>query len=160
MKFLKPLDNFLRKLSTIKFIIIITIATFIISAIFGSIVQILNIENSQTQLSISKAPYIVKLVAVGIIAPLLETLVFQHGIIKLLRKRAKNNDLAVIFISALIFGLAHCYNVLYVIHTTLIGVLLAYSYIIYEDKKMNPFWVVVIIHSLRNSIVFVISHLF
>ncbi|NFA58951.1 hypothetical protein K8O96_06035 [Clostridium sporogenes] len=35
------------------------------------------------------------------------------------------------------------------------GILLAYSFIVYEDKENSGFWVTAIIHSLMNLITFV-----
>ncbi|GAA0695334.1 CPBP family glutamic-type intramembrane protease [Clostridium cadaveris] len=161
MKFLDKVDTFLRNLSTFKFIVTITLSMFLCSYILDLLINIFNIKIAETNLSISQAPLIIEFLAVSIIAPLLETFLFQYGAIKILRKIniLKNNNLIIILISALIFGLQHCYSLSYIIHTTILGIFLSYAFVVYETKKVSPFWVVCIIHSLRNFISFSIINI-
>ncbi|EPY2285022.1 CPBP family glutamic-type intramembrane protease [Clostridium sporogenes] len=94
-----------------------------------------------------------------IIAPLWETLIYQMGVIKLfsLNKKIKNNKLILIIISSIFFGLAHVgYSILYFFYGFMIGITLAYSFIVYEEKENSGFWVTAIIHSLMNLTTFVI----
>lgn len=156
MKLLTKMDNFLKNLSTFKFIITITLSMLLCSSILGLLINILNIKIAETNLAISKAPLIITFLATVIIAPLLETFIFQYGIIKILRKIniLKNNNLTIILISSLIFGLQHFYSLSYIIHTTILGIFLAYAFVVYERKKTSPFWVVCAIHSLKNFISF------
>lgn len=91
----------------------------------------------------------------------METLIFQYAIIKILRKIniLKNCDLIIILISSVIFGLAHSYSLSYIIYATIIGVFLAYSFVIYEKKEVSSFWTVCAIHSLRNFTAFSLIHI-
>jgi membrane protease YdiL (CAAX protease family) len=103
-------------------------------------------------------PFTVFIIAV-IIAPILETLIFQKGIIILSRKieYIKNRVWLQIVISALIFGLNHTYSVAYIFVGFLLGLIFAYSYIVSEDKKSNALRNVIIIHSLSNMISILIT---
>ncbi|MCB2361671.1 type II CAAX prenyl endopeptidase Rce1 family protein [Clostridium estertheticum] len=156
MKFIKKSDEFLKNLSTLKFIITIAFCTFLVSLAFGCLVSILNAPISDTDVAISNSSLIEAFIVAVIIAPLIETLIFQYAIIKYLRKLniLKNRNLIIILISAILFGLAHTYNLQYVIHTFFIGILLAYSFVVYEKKESSPFWTVCAIHSLRNLTIF------
>ena len=157
MKFIKKTDEFLKNLSTLKFIITITFCTFLVSLAFGCLVSILNVPISDTDV-ISNSSFIEQFIVTVIIAPLIETLINQYAIIKILRKLniLENRNLIIILISAILFGLGHTYNLQYVIHTFFIGILLAYSFVIYEKKESSPFWTVCAIHSLRNLTIFII----
>lgn len=79
-----------------------------------------------------------------VIAPIIETLIFQFGIINLTRKSSyiREHIGLQIFISAAVFGIFHWYSVTYMFVGFLGGLILAYSYIIFEYKKLNPFWYV------------------
>ncbi|MCC5439936.1 CPBP family glutamic-type intramembrane protease [Clostridium botulinum] len=72
--------------------------------------------------------------SVVIIASLIETLIYKMGVIKLfsLNKKIKNKRLVLIIISAICFGLAHDgYSILYFFYGFIIGITLAYSFIVY-----------------------------
>lgn len=79
-----------------------------------------------------------------VIAPIIESLIFQFGIINLTRKSSyiREHIGLQIFISAAVFGIFHWYSVTYMFVGFLGGLILAYSYIIFEYKKLNPFWYV------------------
>lgn len=162
MKLLNKTDNFLKGLSTFKFVIAITLSTFLCSIMLSLLVDLFNIEIVETTLNTAQDPLISQFLIVVIIGPLIETFIFQYENIKILRRInvLKNNDLTVILISALIFGLMHFYSLSYIIHATLLGILLSYSFVVYESKKVSPFWVVCIIHSLRNLISFILLNIF
>ncbi len=95
-----------------------------------------------------------------VIVPLLETLLFQLLPISLLRKFTGFSSGTVIIISSMLFGLQHCYSPMYILHGFLIGLVLAYSYIVYENRENSSYWVVCSIHSLRNCFSLVIINLF
>lgn len=161
MKFLDKTNEFLKNLSTLKFIITITLCMFLCSAALGFFVDIFNIKISKTTLSMSKASLIAEFILLLLITPLVETLIFQYAIIKISRKIniLKNNNLIIILISAVIFGLEHSYSLSYIIYATIMGIFLAYSFVIYEKKEVSPFWVVCAIHSLRNFTSFSLIHI-
>lgn len=95
----------------------------------------------------------------AIVVPIAETLIFQFGIIKLTRRSNYLREHAglQIFISAAVFGIFHWYSVTYMFVGFLGGLILAYSYMIFEYKKLNPLWYVACIHGLRNLITLIDS---
>ena len=68
-----------------------------------------------------------------LITPIIETLLFQTLIIEIFYKKIKNFYLCIL--SATLFALSHSYNLSYVIFALLIGILLAYLYILGIEKK-------------------------
>ncbi len=97
-------------------------------------------------------------IAVVLIAPICETFLFQHIIIKALL--GKINTVWVIFISSFFFGLSHFYNFFYVLNTFFVGTVLAFAYVNWNGKKQSPFLVVFLIHSLHNLLIFFIKVMF
>ena len=93
-------------------------------------------------------------VAVGILAPLAEEVVFRGAILRtLLNMMDKNWHWIAILISALIFGAAHGNSAQFV-HATLIGLLLGWMY--YRTKSIVPG---IVFHWVNNSIAFVMYNL-
>ncbi|ENK0838693.1 CPBP family intramembrane metalloprotease [Clostridium botulinum] len=155
---IKKINDKMYNLSKPKFIIIILVLYLIISITFIPI-QILY-EKYVGPIGGPTGYSNLKLVFIDhmIISPLFETLLFQMGIIKLfsLSEKIKNNKLLLVIISAFPFGLVHgIYSTLYIFCAFSLGILLAYSFIVYEDKEGHGFWVTAIIHSLMNLIAFV-----
>ncbi|MDA1570553.1 CPBP family glutamic-type intramembrane protease, partial [Bacillus cereus] len=70
-----------------------------------------------------------------------------------------------ILIASIIFGLSHSDGITYIVVTAIIGVLYNYAYWVYQKKNekveitISAFWIVVLIHSLHNAIVFIALHL-
>ena len=100
------------------------------------------------------APFWTAAVLAWIVAPPLETLLAQWAPIRGLRRIPflNSRDGILILISALVFGLLHTYSALAVIRAFVIGLVLAYAFVIYEYKEGSPFWVVTAIHALRNMV--------
>lgn len=92
-----------------------------------------------------------------VIGPLIETLIFQLGIIEIVLyfKKTKIFEYLAILISSLFFGLTHNYNIYYLIFGTIIGFLFAIIYLVAKKRKdMNPFIVVCLGHAIINLIAF------
>ncbi|MGO5064710.1 MULTISPECIES: CPBP family intramembrane glutamic endopeptidase [unclassified Clostridium] len=154
MVLIKKINDKMINLSKTKFIFTIVILNFIISNMFNPIINLY-----EKYIGSLGGPGFTNLreefIYAIILAPLLETLIFQMGIIKFfsLSEKIKNNKLLLIIISAFFFGLAHSiYSILYMICAFIAGILLAYSFIVYEDKEKSGYWVTVIIHGLMNLI--------
>lgn len=154
------LINTVKKLSLLQYILIFCFLTFFVT-IFTYLINVLSINFFSYDFTPKNKPFInntsvlLKLLVTGLIAPVLETYLFQHLIINLFYNN-KNLKL-IIFISALLFGVSHFYDIGYVINTFFIGIVLATSYILWNSKKINPFWGTTIIHSVHNIIVIIIS---
>ncbi|WP_431357019.1 CPBP family glutamic-type intramembrane protease [Paraclostridium benzoelyticum] len=90
----------------------------------------------------------------SLIIPFIETFIFQYLAIGIIRfiKKIKDNNCLIIIISAIAFSLSHYYNVLYIFYSFIMGIFLAYTYILYGKKNYHPFLMVMTIHALRNTI--------
>ncbi len=94
-----------------------------------------------------------------IISPYIETLVFQAFVIEILCKKVYNNKTKML-LSAACFGLLHLvYSPFYSISAFVVGIIFAYSYILYKKKEQNPILVVTIIHGSINAISLIVSQL-
>lgn len=79
MNLLKKIHSYLKKLSWLKFIIVVAIGNFLLGNIIGSILGGIELPKNITDLSIT-----LEFISVVIIAPFLETLIFQGFIIEVL----------------------------------------------------------------------------
>jgi len=107
-----------------------------------------------------KSPLSIFLLTV-ILAPVVETLIFQYGIIELsLKVRSRYTKKMALIVSALVFGMEHGYNAIYIVFATIMGAALAFYYLIFK-KYTTEFAVVAImvLHALLNFISFLINHL-
>lgn len=156
MKHLLKTHNYLKNLSTFKFIIAMLILIRISMLFFSPITYILFsfAKNPEAAPSIYSSFNIFNIIDTCILAPFWETLKYQAFIIYVLQqiKIIKNNNIVIILISAILFGAMHYYNIAYIFTASIIGIFLAYSYVLYKDKDQHPIWVVTVIHALHNSI--------
>ncbi|ABR47267.1 Abortive infection protein [Alkaliphilus metalliredigens QYMF] len=153
------IHNWLINLSPMIFVPLMTVFSYLI--LFSFIPVLLLIEkkfgyrgtfnNDSIDVFHNEGLLLVILLTV-VLAPIVETAVFQMVPIRYLRKTnfLKEKPMITILISAVFFGLGHTYNIIRVIETSLIGIILAYSYYIYLEKNYYPFWIVTSIHGLRN----------
>ncbi len=89
-----------------------------------------------------------------IIAPIIETLIFQHLAFMIFRKwiHIRNKYFWAIIVSSVLFGLMHKYNTVYIIYTFLIGITLGYCYYFYRRKPKAAFWSTALVHAAHNGI--------
>lgn len=99
-----------------------------------------------------------KFIVAIILAPIMETFVFQYLVFVSLKNKIK--PIFIIIISALLFGLSHYYDFFYILNTIYIGLILALAYYNWNGKRINKFWMVVSIHSLHNLITLVVTNLY
>jgi uncharacterized protein len=89
-----------------------------------------------------------------IIAPLLETAIFQKMAISLVLTFAKNNLIAVA-VSAVLFGLCHYDSITKIFQTMLMGLCLGLFYTVLKQKGLNAFFLTALLHSSWNLFVFI-----
>jgi len=89
-----------------------------------------------------------------IIAPLVETLIFQILLIEFLYL-TKIGKRKIVILSAIIFSITHYYSIGYIFYAFSMGVIFSYSYIIRENT-VNAFLTVYAIHVLRNTVAFIV----
>lgn len=93
-------------------------------------------------------------VAIGILAPLAEEIVFRGAILRtLLGMMSKKNHWVAIMISAVLFGAAHG-NAAQFVNSLLMGLLLGWMY--YRTKSLVPG---ILMHWINNTMAYVLSNL-
>jgi len=91
--------------------------------------------------------------AIGsVVAPLIETGLFQSIPIRVLRGRIGLTWPTVVCTSAALFAAGHTYSAAYVIHSFLVGLVLAYAYAVKEAPADHPFLLVFLVHAVRNGV--------
>jgi membrane protease YdiL (CAAX protease family) len=138
----------LRNLNTVGFIAIMVGLKLISGLFFGVLTKLLtgkDIEDGVFHFSSKWEEFFLACVA----APLLETLLFQQLLFKLLQK-FKVKYTWVVVIGGLIFGFAHNYHLMYVINAFFGGMILMSCYLLRIGK--HPFLVTCIVHAVFNLI--------
>lgn len=145
------LNSYFSKLSTIKYICIILLLTYVVFIPLFPFFKNYDIGGPKF---IIDSSFIIKLIGGSIIIPLIETFIFQYLIIEYVGniKKFKDKKFLIAVISAVAFSLSHYYNAFYIFYSFILGLFLAYTYILYKNKGKNPFIVVMILHALRNLI--------
>lgn len=113
--------------------------------------------------SLKEASLTVIFLATVILAPLIETFIFQfliiEGTLRVLKKSSFKKYIAAV-LSALLFGLTHYYNIYYIGYAFLSGIIFAGIYFYAKGRKgLNPYWVVVSIHAVGNLVAFILDDL-
>ncbi|AIS51983.1 abortive infection protein [Thermoanaerobacter kivui] len=110
-----------------------------------------NIDFSGPEFNMSP---ILMFILVGIIGPVLETYLFQVVLLYFLSKinYLNNHKALLIIVASIIFGILHSYSLFYMISTFLAVVILNYSYLIYRNKTLSSFAIVLSIPSIHNII--------
>jgi membrane protease YdiL (CAAX protease family) len=156
---LKALDGKLKELSPPVFVVVMTILSIVIVLLFLPVLYALEIlAGPRGGPSFLDESLLFQFVTAVLLAPLLETLIFQAVPILILKKYTGFRPGTVVLVSSFWFAAAHSYSIAYVFYAFLIGLLLAYSYVIYVEKAVSAFWVVAAIHSLRNLFSFAMNN--
>jgi uncharacterized protein len=111
-----------------------------------------------TNSSIGSEGFIFDMVLAVIIAPLLETLIFQAAIIEgicYFLNYKKNCFLYSCGISTFLFGLTHFYSFPYFIYGLIVGLYLSILYILSRKRGLNSIIVVLIVHMSWNLVAFI-----
>ncbi|AFK85681.1 MULTISPECIES: CPBP family intramembrane glutamic endopeptidase [Thermoanaerobacterium] len=147
----KIICNYINKISDHGYILMMVVFSFIIDNVILIYMNISNIKFNGPKLDMSP---ILILILVGIVSPIFETYLYQVILIYLLKKinYLNNHKILLIIVASIIFGLSHCYSYIYIFSTFLAGLILNYSYVIYKNKTLTPFKIVLSIHSIHNII--------
>lgn len=153
----KRADEFVAKKS-INLIFVMTLASFVLLIIgipafefLASLSLSHRIEEEYTKFEF--------LILATIIAPLVETFIFQFLVIEIMRKYVKP-VFPIIALSAILFALSHLTSYAYAAANLLNGIIFAFTYVIARKKGFNSYLCTATVHSLRNLIVFSLSFLF
>lgn len=85
-----------------------------------------------------------------IVGPLVETFLFQVAPNRLLISIGVQNEMILLIVPAVLFGLFHSYDSLYVVSASIGGLILNYLYLNYKMHIKNAFLYVFLLHSLYN----------
>lgn len=103
---------------------------------------------------------------VVVLAPLIETFLFQYLVIELILwafsyLKIEYGEIVALIISTILFCITHNFSYFYLFNSFISGFIYSITYIIAKNKKdMNPFWTVFIIHSFSNLTTFVLNLIF
>lgn len=124
----KRKDHIFRKIDNKEAFFIINLGivlNFIVSFIVEQIPQSYSGTYNQLMGIITNQSFGIILLTSGILAPIIEELIFRYGICEIMKKKG---DKIAIFVSALIFGIAHM-NIIQSTYAFLLGLLLGYLYV-------------------------------
>lgn len=142
-KVFKHIHNYLQELSTMRFIVTMILLTFLVIVPFLPLFSLYEkyIGEMGKPINIVTATLLWKIIDGSILAPILETLIFQYAIIEILNsiKILKERSIVIVMVSAVLFGISHSYSYLYIFYAFIIGLLLAYSYLIYKKRNFLLF---------------------
>lgn len=93
-------------------------------------------------------------ITIVLLGPLAETYFCQHLFFKYLPRYLSGGG--IILLSAIVFGLLHSYNSVYVLYAFFSGLLLSLSY--YYRLNSHPFVIVYLIHSIYNLLTFLLNN--
>jgi hypothetical protein len=144
---ISSINMWLNGLKPLSFIFFMSLSSYVLTAVALPVLLLIgeNHEISYSQQSILEALFLLI-----IIAPIIETIIFQYWVIKISRKLFKLNDSISILISAIVFGLIHSDSISHQVIAFTSGLILAYSFVIYEKKEFSASLMVIILHAIRN----------
>lgn len=139
------------------FLGLILIGEIVIIIFWEYVIKIPNFQITSQSL-ISNGPSFFNFFIIVFLAPFLETLLFQKFLVGVLKKYF--SLVFCVSLSVILFGLLHCYSILYIISAAYGGLVLTIAFLFFEKKKKAPIQNTFIIHMLKNAIAFVLTFYF
>jgi len=102
--------------------------------------------------AIQSAGLLGRLLIGSLLAPAVETALFQWAPTRLLRTKLRLPWPFVIFASAFLFAITHSYSVGYVVFALTFGLVLAYGFAARDAAGKSPFFLIFVVHAIRNGI--------
>ena len=148
------LKEIIGKANMIRFCLIVLVAVNLTKAIVHLSFKMLRLDDIQFNeplINLEKPVLTVDLLlGILIFAPIVETALYQTLIFKL-TKWCRFNNITIVLISAVCFGLMHYYSLLYMISTFFTGSILMYVYILRSEYNNKPYWSVTLAHFMLNA---------
>lgn len=144
--------NWLKKLPTWQLVIVALIAIEALPAPVGWLLGWLRPYDKVGGLDVKAMGIVVALIVTCIIGPPIETAINQWACINFLRRRLHLGALSALVLSSLIFAGLHGYSVTYFFTIFPVGMVLGSVFLLEQSKGGSPFWVVTIVHSIKNAI--------
>lgn len=140
-----PFSRWLRRRNPVSFIAILLVATYAAAMVGFSV---LPTEPVGGPVSLSTMSLGWRLVLASLVAPLVETAIFQWVPIRKLGLRWYWG----VFLSALMFGLSHWYSLSYMLATFMVGLVFAYGFAARDAATGKPFLLVAVTHAVHNGV--------
>lgn len=160
-KILRRIYHFHNTLSKIRLFVTAFFVLYLLTILLSVIGNCLKEDALTIEFLEGKDPVWIFVLTV-ILAPVVETLIFQYGIIELcLKVRSRYAKEMALIVSALVFGIEHGYNTIYMVIATIMGAALAFYYLLFK-KYTTGFAAaaIMVLHALVNFIGFLLNHLF
>lgn len=151
------LIKYLYRLNTLVFILIGFTLEIVVSIIFGILVPDKYVKNPVVESFVKDESLLFLFIFSCIIAPLVETFLFQFLPFRLIDslfklKRIKIRRFIYLFLVPIIFGYQHYYNFYYFLAGCMVGFIFCFFFYLSNLRKQNGVILVAIIHSLNNFI--------
>ncbi|MDD3738559.1 MAG: CPBP family intramembrane metalloprotease [Lentimicrobiaceae bacterium] len=162
------LRNRIEQITYKKTVLLSVVLAVIISLIFIGFILLVNVfvdiqlENLVKELDFSTKRKILFVLSALVLAPMVETFIFQHLIFHFFKEiRRKGIPIRFIVISSLLFGLAHqvtwtsgvFLGITFFIQKLAVGVILAICYYLFYRKRKHALLSTALIHSVHNLFV-------
>ena len=158
MHYIQTINSKFRNSNRIVFILLLTSALLLTSSCSSFILSLIEYKNIiWFDPPSPKNHNIVILVIEGVfIVPIIETFVYQTLPYYFLNKVnfLKTKAYLILIISALFFGVTHCYDLFYIIYGFFGGLVLMYGYMVRIKNDKNTFYLIAVTHGLFNLGVF------
>lgn len=142
-------DQWLRGLSPLSFIGVMSLALLLVVIVLSPILLLTPGEAPDDGLAGQNVVLVFILLILA--APIIETLIAQTLVITVCMKYLKLKAWIATLISSIVFAIGHHGDYKWMFVTFFMGLLLAYSFVIYRDKKtFSPTLLVIILHAIRN----------
>ncbi len=154
-------DDIIILMKKIPFIFLCVFTNLIVSHLGSYIAYNYDPDTFETLLLLDDKPLIIVFLVTVVIAPLIETVIYQFAIIVIVfhffGTRIYSIILAIL-LSSIIFGLSHYYNPTYAIVATFVGLSFAVFYVLAKFRKdISAVFLIFFTHSLLNFTAFIIN---
>lgn len=159
---MRTLQSLIKPDQWFKFIVLSTIALIISKGMLLSLIGLFYNGNPIQQLEYFQDTTPMTLfVKTVLLVPFIETLVYQALLISIINALAERQWIKYVStgLSAIVFGLSHGYDIIYILSSTYAGLFLAiiFNYSGSLIRNRHPFLTVWYIHALHNLIVFLVT---
>lgn len=153
--YLEKIHRYLLHLNRVKLITLFVVINGVNSLTFSALAYFIT-GNGLTNHSFDNIDPLNQFLMAVLLAPVLETLIFQYALIESIRQRF--HPLYSCFISTFAFALVHLYSVYYFFFAIISGLIFAYLYLL-EKSVIRGSLLVLTTHILYNLLIYLGRHL-
>ena len=158
---LLKLKSYIQEIKPVWLIVLTTLSILMMQTLFDLLFEILNIPHGSnvsikkpvTNFEIFVSPFF-RFIEVCIIAPIVETFIFQYLFYELLCVKFKFDKKIFIFFTALFFGILHYDYFTTILIITLCCIVFNYLYVVLIEtkSKKEAFKIIIFIHASLNAV--------